>query len=93
MRSSSTARQASVLSPPILLMAISIFWRVEGAPTPDQLLVNLPDGDTWTSLTRRSIARLRAFFLLAEDPQRRLDARQVKTLAHQVSLVSWTRLR
>jgi superfamily II DNA or RNA helicase len=38
-------------------------------------------------MTRRSVARLRAFFLLAEDPQRRLDARPVNTLAHQVSLV------
>ena len=38
-------------------------------------------------MTRRSIARLRAFFLLAEDPQRQLDAREVNTLAHQVSLV------
>jgi superfamily II DNA or RNA helicase len=61
--------------------------RVEVAPTPSQLLGSLPDGDTWTSLTRRSIARLRAYFLLSEDPQRRLDARQVNTLAHQVSLV------
>ena len=61
--------------------------RVEAAPTPSQLLAAIPDGDTWTSMTRRSVARLRAFFLLSEDPQRRLDARKVNTLAHQVSLV------
>jgi len=61
--------------------------RVEAAPTPSQLLAAIRDGDTWTSMTRRSVARLRAFFLLSEDPQRRLDARKVNTLAHQVSLV------
>ena len=71
---------------PIVDMGIDA-ERVEVASTPSQLLATLPDGDTWTSLTRRSIARLRAFFLLVEDPQRRLDARQVNTLAHQVSLV------
>jgi hypothetical protein len=74
--------------PPVPIVDMGIdAERVEGAPTPGQLLIGLPEGDTWTSLTRRSIARLRAFFLLAEDPQRRLDARQVNTLAHQVSLV------
>jgi len=61
--------------------------RVEAAAIPSQLLAGLPGGETWTSLTRRSVARLRAFFLLVEDPQRRLDARKVNTLAHQVSLV------
>ena len=58
---------------PIVDMGIDA-ERVEVAPTPSQLLGSLPDGDTWTSLTRRSIARLRAYFLLSEDPQRRLDA-------------------
>lgn len=71
---------------PIVDMGIDA-ERVEAAPTPSQLLEANPDGDTWTSLTRRSIARLRGFFLLSEDPQRRLDARRVNTLAHQVSLV------
>jgi superfamily II DNA or RNA helicase len=32
-------------------------------------------------------ARLMANFLIAEDPQRRLDSRPVETLAHQISLV------
>jgi superfamily II DNA or RNA helicase len=38
-------------------------------------------------MTRRSLARLHAYFLGCEDPQCRLDARPVNTLAHQVSLV------
>ncbi len=38
-------------------------------------------------MTKRSLARFEAFFLGSEDPQRRLDAREVVTLAHQVSLV------
>ena len=71
---------------PIVDMGIDA-ERVEAAPTPSQLLAAIRDGDTWTSMTRRSVARLRAFFLLSEDPQRRLDARKVNTLAHQVSLV------
>jgi hypothetical protein len=29
-----------------------------------------------------------AYYLMAEDPQRRLDVRPVETLAHQVSLVT-----
>lgn len=71
---------------PIVDMGIDA-ERVEAALTPSELLAAIPDGDTWTSMTRRSVARLRAFFLLSEDPQRRLDARKVNTLAHQVSLV------
>jgi superfamily II DNA or RNA helicase len=71
---------------PIVDMGIDI-ERVEIEPTPSQLLAALPEDDNWSSLTRRSVARLRAFFLLSEDPQRRLDARKVNTLAHQVSLV------
>jgi superfamily II DNA or RNA helicase len=39
------------------------------------------------AMTRRSLARLSAWFLLCEDPQRRLDAQPVSTLAHQASLV------
>ena len=38
-------------------------------------------------MSRRSLARLHAYFLVIEDPQRRLDKREVETLAHQVSLV------
>jgi superfamily II DNA or RNA helicase len=47
----------------------------------------LPDADNWSAQSKRSIARLFANYLICEDPQRRLDARQVITLSHQVSLV------
>jgi superfamily II DNA or RNA helicase len=61
--------------------------RVRERPSPARLLAALPDGDSWPTQTRRSLARLAALFLVCEDPQRRLDARAVNTLAHQVSLV------
>src|SRR5437660_328775 len=37
-------------------------------------LLNAPlaSGDTWSALSKRSLARFEAFFLIAEDPQRRL---------------------
>lgn len=63
-------------------------YQTKQCPTPAELLrQSLTDGDTWSAMTRRSLARFEAFFLTAEDPQRRLDARDVVTLAHQVSLV------
>ena len=55
--------------------------------TPAQLLAAIPADDNWSAQSRRSIARLQAHFLICEDPQRRMDAREVETLAHQVSLV------
>ncbi|MEI7686943.1 MAG: helicase-related protein [Planctomycetota bacterium] len=61
--------------------------RLRRLPTPTQLLDNALPDDNWMALSRRSLARLRAFFLVVEDPQRRLDAREVSTLSHQVSLV------
>ncbi|MGE0446286.1 MAG: DEAD/DEAH box helicase [Vicinamibacterales bacterium] len=61
--------------------------RVEALPTPASLLAAHQDVESWAALTRRSRERLRAYFLVGEDPQRRLDARAVNTLAHQVSLV------
>jgi hypothetical protein len=51
--------------------------RVNDWPTPSDLLVSLPHGDNWSAQSRRSIARLWTYFLLSEDPQRRLDARAV----------------
>lgn len=61
--------------------------RVRVVPTPAQILgSNLVD-DNWSAQGRRSLAKLRAYFLICEDPQRRLDARHVATLSHQVSLV------
>ncbi len=61
--------------------------RLRSLPLPSSLLRSLPAEDNWTAQSRRSIARLQAHFLVCEDPQRRMDARQVETLAHQVSLV------
>ena len=54
---------------------------------PAELFLNLPAGDNWQAASRRSVARLHAHFLICEDPQKRMDAREVETLAHQVSLV------
>lgn len=63
-------------------------YSTQPCPLPSELLsVPLKDGDTWSAMTKRSLARFEAFFLVSEDPQRRLDAREVVTLAHQVSLV------
>ncbi len=61
--------------------------RLQSIPVPAQLLTALPEGESWQSMSRRSVARLHAYFLALEDPQRRLDTREVETLAHQVSLV------
>lgn len=63
--------------------------RVKELPTPAAIAIKrtLPDGDVWTSHTSRTLARVNAAFLIAEDPQRRLDARKAATLMHQVSLV------
>lgn len=47
----------------------------------------LHEGDGWLSQTARTLARVYSAFLIAEDPQRRLDARKAATLMHQVSLV------
>src|SRR5262245_20557070 len=61
--------------------------RLVSIGSPTDLLKSLPEGDNWSAQTRRTIARLSAAFLVCEDPQRRLDAREVSTLSHQVSLV------
>lgn len=61
--------------------------RVLPYPSPAQLLQTLPQGDNWSAQSRRSQARLWAHFLICEDPQRRLDAREVVTLSHQISIV------
>jgi superfamily II DNA or RNA helicase len=60
--------------------------RVEAVPLPGDLLqTGAPDG--WHALSVRSVARLFAWFLIAEDPQRRLEAQAISTLAHQASVV------
>lgn len=61
--------------------------RVETVPSPAELLISPPTGESWLGLTQRTLARMHAIFLAAEDPQRRLDARKAATLMHQVSLV------
>ena len=61
--------------------------RVQAVPTPASLLLVDPTAESWMSLTQRTMSRLFAAFLVAEDPQRRLDARKATTLMHQVSLV------
>jgi len=46
-----------------------------------------PADETVSAQSHRTLARAFAWSLLAEDPQRRLDARAVSALAHQASLV------
>ncbi len=63
--------------------------RVKELLTPAAAALNkaLAEGDGWLSHTSRTLARLYAAFLVAEDPQRRLDANKTATLMHQISLV------
>lgn len=63
--------------------------RVIQIKTPCQLLDGkmLAQDDNWLAMSSRTLARVYAAFLIAEDPQRRLDARKAATLMHQVSLV------
>lgn len=61
--------------------------RIQPEPLPTDLLASLPEGESWYGMSRRSLHRLFAWFLIAEDPQRRLEVQPVVTLAHQVSLV------
>lgn len=61
--------------------------RVLRDPSCLDLLEQPPSDETVSAQSRRTLARIFAWFLLAEDPQRRLDARPVSTLAHQATLV------
>ena len=61
--------------------------RVEQLPTPCRLAATLPADDNWHAQSKRTLDRLEAWFLVCEDPQRRLDIREVATLGHQASLV------
>src|SRR3954471_6425487 len=45
--------------------------RARRLSTPAELLAALPVDDTWPAQSRRSVARLQAYFLICEDPQRR----------------------
>ena len=61
--------------------------RTRAMPSPAAGLMLPAEGESWPAQTRRSLAKLQAWFLLCEDPQKRLEAREVVTLAHQASLV------
>lgn len=62
--------------------------RLRTVPTPAELLsIGLPEADNWPAHTRRTLAKLAAWFLICEDTQHRLESREIQTLAHQASLV------
>ena len=63
--------------------------RTDDIHTPATQLLSFKhsEDDNWLAQSTRSLSRLYAAFLIAEDPQRRLDVRKVSTLMHQVSLV------
>lgn len=71
--------------PDIVLQSVDAA-RVEQVPSPAALLAS-PSTESLQTATRRSVARLYAWFLILEDRQRRLDRRTVVALAHQASLV------
>lgn len=63
--------------------------RVEKVTLPCNLSLWKPPfkHDSWLSVSSRTLAKIYAAFLVAEDPQRRIEARKAATLMHQVSLV------
>ncbi len=73
-------------APPIVDQGVDT-RRLTQLPTPAELFASLTADENIGSITRRSLWRFWAYFLICEDPQRRLDAREVSTLSHQVSLV------
>jgi SNF2 family DNA or RNA helicase len=73
-------------APPLLEQYVDAL-RVTPLATPASLVGALPSNDSWLAHSARSLARLHALFLIAEDPQERLVGRPAATLAHQVSLV------
>ncbi len=75
-----------VHAPPLLQPYVDAL-RVRRECTPAELLDALPSGDNWLAHSARSMARLHAAFLVAEDPQGRLVGRAAATLAHQASVV------
>src|SRR3954464_10579519 len=60
-------------SPPAVIQNQSV-RQVVALPRPTETLLQLGESDNWQAMTRRSLLRLLSWFLLAEDPQRRLDA-------------------
>lgn len=77
---------ASDSSVPLIEMGVD-GRRVKAVRSPAELLQIGPQEESWLGLTQRTLARVHAALLVAEDPQRRLDARKAATLMHQVSLV------
>ena len=63
--------------------------RVERLKTPCELAAGLPPSDNWHAQSKRTLDRVEAWFLVCEDPQRRLDVSAVATLGHQASLVRY----
>jgi len=62
--------------------------RLQAVASPAELLGGtLSEGDNLPAHSRRTVSKLWAWFLVCEDPQRRLESREVETLAHQASLV------
>lgn len=61
--------------------------RAERDPSLGEALGIGPSDETTMGQSRRALGQLFAWFLITEDPQRRLDAKPVATLAHQASLV------
>ena len=57
------------------------------APAKQVLRKSLSDQESWLTVSNRTLARIYSAFLIAEDPQRRIEARKAATLMHQVSLV------
>jgi superfamily II DNA or RNA helicase len=82
-------RLNSIGAPPPLVETNIDKRRVKSIRSPAQLVeaMRLSDGDNWLAMTSRTLARLYVGFLVAEDPQRRLESRKAATLMHQVSLV------
>lgn len=74
-------------APPLLDIAVDS-RRTTRLATPTEVHMQLSEGDNWMAMTRRSLGRLAAWFLVCEDRQARLRAQPVATLAHQASLVS-----
>lgn len=75
-----------VVAPPHYKASVDLL-HVECLPTPSEILFSLPAGDTVSAQSRRSLAKLHAYFLLVEDRYSRFETKPVVTLAHQASLV------
>lgn len=63
--------------------------RVTAVQSPAAQLIqrSIAPDDNWLAMSQRTLARIYSAFLVAEDPQRRIEARKAATLMHQLSLV------